>query len=276
MNLNIFRLNWILIDTIIIILLLLALVLVKIFKETFRYRSSFSNEALECIKSEKSGINFSKYCFIDNNWSLIINKAKNNRIRKKPLIVLIRTNKRKKLIHVLSEGLGSCGFNVLNLKIQSKFFSHSFTLNKSIIEEISDFLTQLIKFYKHEEFTLNPNYFLINYHKANLNDISAISDINNQGIILINPKLTMARNGNLHKIHNNINVNSSLYVIFNKKSIFSLGNTNYKKFLREFNESENNFLKIITLEKARRSFKYYETILLGILVNIIENNLLKS
>lgn len=276
MNLNIFRLNWILIDTIIIILLLLALVLVKIFKETFRYRSSLSNEALECIKSEKSGTNFSKYVYIDKNWSLIINKAKNNRNRTKPLIVLIRANKRKKLIHVLSEGLGSCGYNVLNLKIQSRFFSHYYTLNKSIIEEISDFLTQLIKFYKYEEFTLNPNYFLINYHKANLSDISAISDKNNQGIILINPKLIQARNGNLHKILNNIDLNSSLYVIFNKKSFFPLSNTNYKKFLSEFNESKNNFLKIITLEKARSSFKYYETILLGILVNIIENNLSKS
>ncbi len=272
MNLDIFRLNWIFIDTIIIILLLLALVLVKIFKETFRYRSSLSNEALECIKSEKSGMNLRKYSFIDNNWSLIINKEKKNRIRTKPLIVLIRTNKRKKLIHVLSEGLGSCGFNVLNLKIQSKFFSHYSTLNKSIIEEISDFLTQLIKFYKHEEFTLNPNYFLINYHKSNLSDISAISDTNNQGIILINPKLKKACNGNLHKMVNNNEVNSSLYVIFNKKSIFNLTNKNYKNFLREINESKNNFLNIITLEKARSSFKYYETILLGILVSIIENN----
>lgn len=276
MNLDIFRLNWILIDTIIIILLLLALVFVKIFKETFRYRSSLSNEALECIKSEKLGMNFSKYGYIDKNWSLIVNKAKNNRNSTKPLIVLIRVNKRKKLIHVLSEGLGSCGFNVLNLKIQSKFFSHYSTLNKSIIEEISDFLTQLIKFSKHEEFTLNPNYFLINYHKSNLSDISAISDMNNQGVVLINPKLAGARNGNLPKMLNNVDVNSSLYVIFNKKSIFNLTNTNYRKFLREFNESKNNFLKIITLENARSSFKYYETILLGILVNIIENNLLKS
>ena len=276
MNLNIFRLNWILIDTIIIILLLLALVFVKIFKETFRYRSSLSNEALECIKSEKLGMKFSKYGYIDKNWSLIVNKAKNNKNRTKPLIVLIRVNKRKKLIHVLSEGLGSCGFNVLNLKIQSKFFSHYSTLNKSIIEEISDFLTQLIKFSNHEEFTLNPNYFLINYHKSNLSDISAISDMNNQGVVLINPKLAGARNGNPPKMLNKVDVNSSLYVIFNKKSIFNLTNTNYRKFLREFNESKNNFLKIITLENARSSFKYYETILLGILVNIIENNLLKS
>ncbi len=272
MNLDIFRLNWILIDTIIIILLLLALVFVKIFKETFRYRSSLSNEALECIKSEKSGIDLRKYSFIDNNWSLIVNKGKKNRIRTKPLIVLIRTNKRKKLIHVLSEGLGSCGFNILNIKIQSKFFSHNFTLNKSIIEEIRDFTTQLINFYEHEEFTLNRKYFLINYHKSNLSDISAISDKNNQGIILINPKLKKARNGNLHKNVNNNEVNSSLYVIFNKKSIGNLTNKNYKNFLREFNELKNNLLKIITLEKARSSFKYYETILLGILVNIIENN----
>jgi hypothetical protein len=71
---------------------------------------------------------------------------------------------------------------------------------------------------------------------------------------------------------NNNDDDSSLYVIFNKKSIFNLTNKNYKNFLREFNESKNDFLNIITLEKARSSFKYYETILLGILVNIIENN----
>ena len=194
----------------------------------------------------------------------------------KPLIILITENKRKKLIHVISEGLGSYGFNILNIKIKSRFFSHNFTMNKSITKEIREFLNQLTEFYKHEEFTLNPNYFLINFHKSNLSNISAISDTNNLGMILINPKLTKARYGNLHKIFINIDVKSTLYLIFSMKSNFNLTNKQYKKLLRIFNESKNTFLKIITLEKTRSSFKYYETLLLGILVNIIENNSFKS
>ena len=44
---NIFQINWINVDTVIIILLLLLLSSVKIFKITHRWRSSFSNQAVE-------------------------------------------------------------------------------------------------------------------------------------------------------------------------------------------------------------------------------------
>lgn len=43
---NIFHLNWILIDTVIIIFLILLLLIVKIYKHIARWRSDFTNENL--------------------------------------------------------------------------------------------------------------------------------------------------------------------------------------------------------------------------------------
>ena len=42
-----FRIDWVFIDTIIIILLILLLIGVKVFKSTHRWRLNFSNTALE-------------------------------------------------------------------------------------------------------------------------------------------------------------------------------------------------------------------------------------
>ncbi len=44
---DIYQIDWIFVDTIIIILLILLLVSVKIFKSTHRWRSSFSNAFLD-------------------------------------------------------------------------------------------------------------------------------------------------------------------------------------------------------------------------------------
>ena len=276
MTLDIFRLNWILIDTIIIILLLLALISVKIFKKKYRYRFSLSNEALECINSEKSIIKFKNLNIFVKDWSLIKNKIISDKISEKPLIIIIRTNNKKKLIHILSEGLGSYGFDVVNLYLEIKPYTHYDFLENSVKEETKNVLSKTINFYKQNKLIYNSDYFLINYSKSNLCYNSILSDIHNKGLILINPTLNKVCISNLHNILNNTDLKSDVYTIFSKKSNFNIINNNYKKFLQEFNESTNTHLKIISLEKAKDSFKYYETILLGIIIKIIENNSLKS
>jgi len=49
---------------------------------------------------------------------------------------------------------------------------------------------------------------------------------------------------------------------------------NRRRFLTEILPNNQDIFQYITVTKAKNSFKYYETILLSIIIDIIENNFL--
>jgi len=136
MTFNIFRVDWIFVDTIIIILLILFLVSVKIFKETHRWRKLISNEAIDKRSYKGSGIEVDSTILEIKNWYLLENKnlPKENII--KPTLILLRTNRKRILMRVLSEGLCSYGFNLINLKLKIRIKTDSNYLKEEIQEEI--------------------------------------------------------------------------------------------------------------------------------------------
>jgi hypothetical protein len=67
-----------------------------------------------------------------------------------------------------------------------------------------------------------------------------------------------------------------VYNIFSRNSIFLLKNKNLLKFLKELYPRYTNNLKFLVIKKAKNSFKNYETIILSILIDILENNLFNS
>ena len=95
------------------------------------------------------------------------------------------------------------------------------------------------------------------------------SDENNIGMISINPKINKV---NMRKISVLAEFESKLHLIFSKKSYLVLNNNNLKKFLKEFPHYNNLGIDLTIIEKSGKSYKYYETILLGIILNIIEKN----
>ena len=95
-------------------------------------------------------------------------------------------------------------------------------------------------------------------------------------MILINPKISSSTIKYIDDKLNQTNLESFICVIFSKKSMFIMKNKNLKRILKIFPIKNNNHLRVLTLEKARKSFKHYETILLGIIVYQIEEILLKS
>jgi len=271
MAIDIFRLNWILVDTVVIILLIIALISVRIFKEMYRYRFSLSNENLECINYGKSEINFRNINILIRNWALLRDKTSKKKSSSKPVIILIKTNYKKRLIQVLSEGFVSYGFDVVNLHLKIKSYSHFRTH-----EELGDTIFKILNFFKQNELIKNSNYIVIQYTKSNLNYHSIVTDDNCKGIILINPKLKREFKTNLHEMVKDVNSNFYIHTIFNKKSIFYTTNKNYKTIIREFNEDDYPSLKITSFERANSSFKYYETVLLGVIIKKMENYSLDS
>jgi len=140
MSVDIFQLNWILIDCIIIILLIFLLVSVKIFKKTHRWRLSLSNNSLERIHCNELNIKFKNLNIKVKDWSLTLNTAFKDKPLSKPIIVLFRTNKKKELLNILTEGLASYGLDVISLRVQFKLSSTSDILDINIQEEIRELI----------------------------------------------------------------------------------------------------------------------------------------
>ena len=81
-------------------------------------------------------------------------------------------------------------------------------------------------------------------------------------------------------IHQEINKSQQqapqLFYIFSKRNFFIFKNKKLKYFKKYFKEKNAKKVELIILEKSNRNFKYYETILLGMLIDTIESSLIKS
>ncbi len=276
MSNDIFQLDWIFIDTIIIVLLILLLLGVKLYKLTHRWRFSFSNEALEFISYRKPPLEINNQSISTSKWTLTRNISLREEINKKPLIIILRTNYKKRILYILTEGLSSYGFNVINLRLKIRLDKNNNLFDKALLDNIRHLISTVIDFFKEIDSEFNLNYLLLNYSKSSLSYTSILTDPKNCGMILINPKLNNKNIKNYNDIFKSSPLNSQLYTIFSKRSIFILNNKNLKRLLSLYNHQKEKKLNIITIKKAKYSFNYYETILLGMIISLIENKLLKA
>jgi len=273
---NAFQVDWVFVDTVIIILLFLLLLGVRIFKSTHRWRSSFSNEALEYYSFPKpydvGRIHYikTKHCSLTRNSSL------HKQYDKCPLILILRTKFKRHLTKIITEGLSSYGFNVINLKLNIKLDSSSNTLNRTINDEVKSLISLILDYFKHEGFIANSRYILLNLSKPFFPNTEILTDPEKIGLLLINPRMNKYNIGSLKEIFLTSPQYTQLFYIFSKKNFFILKNNNLKHFIKEFDENITNKAELITLEKSTKSFKYYETILLGIIIDILETKLMKS
>jgi len=271
MTFDIFRIDWILVDTIIIILLMLFLVSVKIFKGTHRWRKIISNEAIVKHSYKGSRIEVDSNILKIKNWYLLENKKFQKETIKKPTLILIRTNRKRILMNVLSEGLCSYGFNIINLKLNIRIRKDGDYLNKEFQEEVKNGIFSIISYCNQESKTLNSKYIVLSYTESKISYNSLLNDLNNFGLILINPKINSRTRNSFLTIKKRENPNSYLQLIFSQKSTLFRENVNQRRFLAEVLPTHKDIFKYITVAKAKRSFKYYETILLSIIIDVIEN-----
>ncbi|MFX1571323.1 MAG: hypothetical protein ACFFB0_01105 [Promethearchaeota archaeon] len=270
---DVFQIDWIFIDTVIIVLLFLLLIGVKIFKSTHRWRLSFSNEALEyyafpeVIENNKNQLIKRKYSY------LIKNCSRRKETSKLPLILILRTNFKKKLVNILNEGLCSYGFNVINIEIKIKRNKKYNLLNNIISEEMNSFIIKIINYFQNKNLITQSNFIMLNYYNSSFSYHRFLADVKNLGIILINPKVNIFNINHYQNLFDRSTPNHQLSIVFSKNSIFLFKNKNLKIFQRELKKRRTDKPKVIILEKANRSFKYYETLLLGIIIDLIEDNL---
>ena len=117
---NAFQVNWVFVDTVIIILLFLLLLAVKIFKSSHRWRLSFSNEALEYHPFPEPFDNGGSHNIRAKQCSLVRNSSLHKQYENYPVVLIIRTKSNRHLTKIITEGLSSYGFNIINLKLNIK------------------------------------------------------------------------------------------------------------------------------------------------------------
>lgn len=270
MAFNIFRLNWILIDIIIIFLLILFLLGVKIFKGLTRWRQSLSNESIIRSKYKNIKINYNDSSFKKMNLILIQNSKFNEDSQKRPSIIIIRTNTKKKITKILTEGLCSYGFNIINLSLKNLYKSNKTCLKSDNQEHFSNVISKIMKIFAKNNKILSHKHIIINYGKSDLSLKSIFNDNNNIGLLLINPRINKSKLKNFFDIKDSNLSKSNLTIIFSQLSYLFLKNSHIKRFQNLIFPQNKDLFKFITLEKTTFSFKDYETILLSKIILLIE------
>lgn len=271
---EIYQVNWVLIDVVIIFLLFLLLIGVKIFKSSHRWRSKFSNDALESYSLPKSYNNGTGRFLTVKHCSLTRNPSLYKENRDIPTIFMIRTKFKKPLTKIITEGLSSYGFNIVNLKL--KVNSRIKISNGVIDDEMNSLIYSVIGYCNREAIISIQRYILINYSKLFIPTEKLLSDPMNDGLLCINPRMIKHKIRNVKDIFDRYPQCPQIFYIFSRRNLFLLKNPDLKCFVNEFTEMPISKVELITVEKSTRNFKYYETILLGIIIDIIQNKLLKS
>lgn len=260
MSFNIFRLDWILIDSIIIILLVFLLIIVKIFKRTHRWRGQFSNTEIEIYKNHSF-----KEVNLFSNLFLIKNKL-NPKEGKTPTIVLLHKSYISKLPISLVEAFSTYGYNVLNLEQGFTSLRRSFLKKEHFGELIIEKIGDILEFYKDRGLIDDINFALVSFNESSLPYFKALKDPQCQQLLLINPKSNHRNLSDMRRIFQNEKNKKTLSLIFSEHK-YLFPNDDYKVFLEEFPTLEN----VIELVKnSSKTFKNYETILLGILLKFLK------
>lgn len=276
MAIDLFQFDWIFIDTVVIILLILILVCVKIFKERFRWRFKLSNNNLYQYKFNKSSQELKNQNNLLKNVIITGNFILKNKQTLKPVIILIRNSKKRKLMQVLTEGLASYGFDVINIKLKTVASQKLDHLEKNLQNGRIDLLSAIMNLFKKQQLISHSQYVILTFNLSDIVFNSIISDKNNCGLILINPKYNLITQKMFSQLVDNNDLKQKISFILSKKSKLKSHYKSIKQFPKNFSANGRDNLNFIILESCKRSFKFFETILLGIIINLIESTISKK
>jgi len=274
MAFDIFRVDWILVDTIIIILLVLLLIGVKIFKEAYRWRFSLSNEFLTRTTAIALSFNLDRSSIYIKKWNLTKSKVIQEEISSKPSIFIIRTHRKQMLLKILTEGLSTYGFNVVNIWLKIKADQEKSKTIRDIEREIQQIIPSFLSIYNQNLHFLSQRYVVVNIDKNIIPYNFITKDSNSVKLISINPQLNLVNLKIMQTLETVSNPQFQLFFIFSELLNPFFKNRNLdKKILSDKTLKNSNKFKYHTIQKAKSTFKYYETVLLSILIKNLDNKI---
>lgn len=264
MAFDIFRVDWILVDSIIIILLIIILCSIKIFKYKHRWRKLITNNYIS-----KKNLDFSNFQLRNNKlfikkWTLNYNQSLQEIQPDLPIIFIFSSLSLHFLPYAILEGLCSYGFTVNHIVIKKhrKFLKKKFILDHKKQENFYSILDYLKNSYP----KINNQYYIISFDSYFSNIEFQNGNFKQIGAIHINPSFD---NFQPNWISSDTKIKFNL--IFSKKSYFWFRNRKIAKFMTLISQLNSKNAKITVLEHANVYFKNNETILLARLISIIRD-----
>jgi len=263
---DIFQLDWITISILVLIFLLILLISVRIYKAISRWRGFISNSHIDCINLTHLNSEIPNLKIFS---SILLIKNRHFTSRDKPHIFFIGNYWFKKIYKVLIEAFCSNGYNVIFLSPFPEFI-YKFKKGKDHLR-MHEVISKFSKILNAKRLINNPYYIYVDYSEKNFYYQNLFDDPNNRLIFAINPKLSKSKLILLNS-KSLENPEKNWYFIFNHFSYLFLKNKSLKiieKINPKFIHEKKN---IISIEKSRYNFRYYETILYGYIIKIIKQN----
>ena len=268
MTFDIFQVDWITVDIIIIVLLILLLIGVKVLKETYRWRFFFSNVSTIRKGDDLLDINnlFSSISIKKCNLTRPSVFQKEDSI--KPTIILIRRYRKLMLLKALTEAFCTSGYNVINLRLKMLHKNMRERSITGIKKDLQQIFPVIIMFYNQDVNLLSQTYNIIDFTKNFLPLNLLLKDFHCRNIILINPRLKSYNMEGYLTLLRDSNKNSDLIMIFSENLNPFFKNKKVKKILH--NNETFKYTKYTIIQKTKSTFKYYETLLLSVIIRYIE------
>ena len=269
MRFNIFQVDWITVDIIIITLLILLLIGVKVLKEAYRWRFFFSNASTIRRIDRHPDINTHFSMISIKKCTLTKSSVSQQENLTKPPIIIIRRFRKLMLLKALTEAFCSFGYSVINVHLKTMTNTGTNRMTSEVEEEVKQTFPSIVKFYNQDADIVNQHYNIIDFKKRLLPYNLLLKDLDCRSLILINPRLDSYNLELFSTLLDDSNKDTQLITIFSEKLNPFFTNKKIKKILLD-NETLKNS-KITTIQKAKSTFKYYETILLSVIIRYIKN-----
>lgn len=258
MSFDIFHVDWITVDSIIIIALILTLIAIKIIKQSTRWRHSIVNEKLEQSKFDGNLLILNSQKVKLNYWNFIRSKEDN----RNQLLFVFRTGKKNRLLHALIEGIASLGLSVIDVKFEILIKERT---QNDLVEDLEGIIHSILNHMDQEN---HKSYIIIALREKPINTI--IKEERCKLQILINPKFSQI---DFKMITLNFRSDSMQNLVISEYSHKFIKNHWIRNFFKADQEALSN---LIIIKNAKRNFKYYETMLFGTLTELITQKLDKE
>jgi len=252
LSFDIFRVDWITVDGIIIIALILILITIKSFKQLIRWRYSIANENL--IQSKFSGnlLSFENHKIKVNYWNYIKNVTQS---KNQTLIFIIRTKRKSRALQALIEGIASFGLSVIDLKFDILINER---IENYLIEDLREVIDSIIKIIDQKN---QKDYINISFREKPMDTV--LKDENCLFQIFINPKSSQM---DYDLLITQLKSNDNYHLVISEYFLKFIKNRWYKYHLSE-NKIPDSYFTLI--KNSTRNFKYNETVLFGVLIENI-------
>ena len=228
------------------------LIAIKIFKQLIRWRYSIANENLNQSKFNGNELSFKSQKFKINYWNYIKNATYS---KNQTLMFIIRTKRKRRVLQALIEGIASFGLNVIDLKIDILINER---VKNDLTEDLRGAINSIFDFMDRKN---QKDYINLNFRENPVNTV--LNDQNCQFQIFVNPKNSQMGNEMLKA---QLKSNGNYRLVISEYLFKFIKNRWIKYYLRE---NKNSDLQLSIIKNSTRNFKYNETILFGVLIEII-------